>query len=55
MTQIQRNIDAAVAVLVAKTGLTELQARALVLDVRAKLYTPPPVWRNTPRMTEVSR
>jgi len=50
MTTIQKAIDATVAVLVAKTGLTEAQARELVLAQRAAAYVPPPVWRNAPRL-----
>ena len=53
MTQIQKNIDAAVAVLVSRAGFTEAQARELILAQRAAAYVPPPVWRNAPRLVVV--
>ena len=50
MTQIQKNIDAAVAVLVDKGGFDPKVARELILAQRAKLWTPPVVWANRPRL-----
>ena len=50
-TSVQTILDRGVAVLVAKTGLTEAQARELILAQRAAAYVPPPVWRNAPRLT----
>jgi hypothetical protein len=50
MTQIQKNIDAAVQVLVARAGFTPEQARELILAQRAKAYVPPTVWKNAPRL-----
>ena len=50
MTQIQKNIDAAVAMLVAQLGMTPERARELILARRAAAYTPPPVWKNAPRL-----
>lgn len=49
MTQTQALIDRGVAVLVAKTGLTEAQARELILAQRAAAYLDSQ-FRNAPRM-----
>jgi hypothetical protein len=53
MTQIQKQIDAAVQVLVARAGFNEAQARELILAQRAKSYVAPPVWKNAPRLVVV--